>query len=107
MLTHYAPAIWNAMIVTIQLTIISIIFGTLLGIFVGVISSLKSPIRYLARIYIEIFLGLPVLVILVWFYYVLPIFDNRLAFEPFWMAVLAFSLRSVMLSEGLICTVCK
>lgn len=92
LLAHYAPAIWHALLVTIALTTVSILLGSAVGVLVGTISALRSPIRFLARIYIELFLGLPVLVILIWLYYVLPYFGRQFAFDPFWTATLALSL---------------
>jgi polar amino acid transport system permease protein len=92
MLVHYLPALWHALWVTLVLSGLSIIFGSIMGVVVGAVSSLRSPVRYLARLYIELFLGLPVLVILIWLYYVLPYFGRQFAFDPFWTATLALSL---------------
>ena len=92
MLSHYLPGLFQGAITTVVLTGISIVCGSMLGIFVGIASSLNSPVRYFARFYIEIFLGLPVLVLLIWIYYVLPIMGRNFAFSSFWSAVFALSL---------------
>lgn len=92
MLLSYQAAFANAFMLTSLLTLLSILFGTILGVFVGTVSAFQSPIRIVARVYIEILLGLPVLVFIVWAYYVLPSISSSFTLSPFWTAVLVFSM---------------
>lgn len=94
MFSNYIPALVNGLGITLLITMLSIVFGTLGGIILGVLSFMKSPLRILARIYIEIFLGIPVLVLLIWIYYVLPEISQSLIISPFWTAVLSMVLSA-------------
>ncbi len=79
-------------IITLEITFYAIIFGTLLGAVLGVAKKSKSPyIRIPANIYIELFLALPILVLLIWIYYCGPLLFG-LNLSGFWTAVLALSL---------------
>lgn len=78
--------------VTIEITFFSIVFGTAIGIFLGLGRASKSPwVRMPVSIYVEIFLALPVLVLLIWIYYCGPILLN-LHLSSFWTAVTGLSL---------------
>lgn len=67
-------AILNGTLLTLELTVLSIAIGTLLGIVLALLKLSKQSLpKYLAVIFIEIFQGLPVLVLLIWLFYVLPI----------------------------------
>jgi len=94
MLLTYLPALLTGLGMTLLITFLSITFGTIGGIFLGVLSFMNSPLRVLVRIYIEIFLGIPVLVLLIWVYYVLPEISQSLIISSFWTAVLAMSLSA-------------
>ncbi|MBE9042222.1 amino acid ABC transporter permease [Oscillatoriales cyanobacterium LEGE 11467] len=73
--------IWNsllplclALLTTIWISLGSILLGTAIGVLVGVLSLTTSQIvAGLAKCFIELFLALPVLVLLVWLYYSLPL----------------------------------
>jgi polar amino acid transport system permease protein len=78
-ITENVSALVSAFMVTLELTFLSIVSGTVIGVICGV--SVLSPCylsRIIARIYIEVFLALPVLVIVVWVYYVLPMVNVNL-----------------------------
>lgn len=62
-----------ALFTTIWISLVSIVLGTMLGIGLG-ITSLNSHrlIAWPAQAFIEFFLALPTLIILVWLYYSLP-----------------------------------
>ncbi|TAG68750.1 MAG: amino acid ABC transporter permease [Oscillatoriales cyanobacterium] len=73
--------IWNnllplcfALLTTIGISLGSIALGTLLGVLVGVLSLTSSRfISGCAKFFIEVFLALPAIVLLVWLYYSLPL----------------------------------
>ena len=59
---------------TLQLTVICVVLGSLLGFLVGMARSANSPfIRVPARAYVEVFRGTPVIVQLFWFFFCLPL----------------------------------
>lgn len=79
--------------VTIEITALSIAFGMIIGLFVGLMKLSKSKILYgIATIYIDFFRGTPLFVqILLLYFGILPmIFDNG----PFISAIIACSLNS-------------
>lgn len=58
----------GGLLVTIEISFISIVIGTLLGIIMGLLRTLKSrPLRFILRLYLETFRIIP---ILVWLYVV-------------------------------------
>jgi polar amino acid transport system permease protein len=70
--------------------------GSLLAVIFGVTSALArlygpAPLRWLARVYVEIFRGTSALVQLFWLFFVLP--DFGISLEPFTVAVLALGLN--------------
>jgi len=73
----YRLAIFHGALMTLELTFFSLIFGTILGVLLALCKlSKNSLLRYPAIIFIEIFTGLPLLVLLVWLFYALPIFTG-------------------------------
>src|SRR3989344_5497090 len=89
----YKTVFIQGALVTIGLTLIAIILGTILGVIFAFIKRSANPVfSYLTRIYIELFRAIPILVLLIWVFYVLPIiFGLRLT--AFNSAILALSLN--------------
>ena len=80
-------------LVTIGLTLLVVVIGTLLGTILALMRRSKdSVLSFLARIFIELFRALPILVLLIWIFYVGPIIFN-IRFSPFAAGVLALSLN--------------
>ncbi|HEX6372503.1 MAG TPA: amino acid ABC transporter permease [Longimicrobium sp.] len=81
--------------VTAQLTLYSVLFGILVAILVaGARTSRSRILRGVSRVYIELFRGLPLLVLLVWLYYCLPLVtESALHLSPFWIGVLGLALN--------------
>ena len=77
LILEYWPAFLGGFILTMKLTIVTIVAGTLLGYVLGILLSLKSayakPLKVLINIYIAFFGWLPLLVLMVWMYYFLPV----------------------------------
>jgi polar amino acid transport system permease protein len=64
----------NGTLVTIGLTIAIVFFGMVVGLIAGIAQISRSPVlRWLSWAYIEMFRLTPLLVLLLWFYYALPI----------------------------------
>jgi polar amino acid transport system permease protein len=90
-LRHKWVFIYGAWI-TLQITFFSVILGTVSGMLLGVGRSAKSKwIRLPISFYVELFLALPILVLLIWIYYCGPILFN-IRISGFWTAVLSLSL---------------
>jgi polar amino acid transport system permease protein len=74
-ITQNAPLLWQGFLITVYYTVITIVAGMILGLIVGLIqlTPYRLP-RLIGRIYVEFFRNIPLLVILLWTYYALPIF---------------------------------
>lgn len=67
------PILLNATLITIELTLLAIFFGTMIGLFVALIKiSQKKPLVLIGTMYTWIFRGMPLLVQLFIIYYGLP-----------------------------------
>jgi polar amino acid transport system permease protein len=74
-ITQNAPLLWQGFLITVYYTIITIVAGMIIGLAIGLMQ--LTPYRLLVwfgRIYVEFFRNIPLLVILLWTYYALPIF---------------------------------
>ena len=73
--TNNAHLIWEGLLITLYYTVITIAAGLLIGLVVGLMQLSSSRIlALLGRIYVEFFRNIPLLVILLWVYFALPIF---------------------------------
>tara|TARA_Y100000310_G_scaffold28357_1_gene26977 strand:+ start:2003 stop:2674 length:672 start_codon:yes stop_codon:yes gene_type:complete len=71
---QYREALFKGFLLTIELSILVIIAGTILGLIFALLRRSDHPlIRWPVIILNEILRDLPILVILIWLYYVLPI----------------------------------
>jgi len=87
------PLLLKGLGVTIKLGIVSIVAGLAGGLVLALLRLYAPrPARILARIYIDIFRSLPLLVLLVIVYYALPFVGIRMS--PFWSAMCALSMVS-------------
>ena len=77
---------------TIYLALIGIFFAFWLGLALGLMRlSTKKIVRWTATIYIEVLRGIPLLMVLFWIYFLLPILANRVMPE-IQSAIIAFAL---------------
>ncbi len=87
------PLLIQGLWVTVQLGAASIVAGLVLGLIVSMIRLYGPvPLRLLARLYIDIFRSIPLLVLLIIVYYALPFVGLRLS--PFASAMTALTLVS-------------
>jgi polar amino acid transport system permease protein len=92
-LTSTYQLLLSGLWVTIRLGLVSIIAGLVFGLILALIRIYAIwPVTFLARIYIDIFRSLPLLVLLVVVYYALPFVGVRMS--SFWSAMTALSLVS-------------
>ncbi|MGJ5620959.1 amino acid ABC transporter permease [Sulfitobacter sp. MF3-043] len=87
------PLLLKGLWITVKLGVVSIIAGLILGLGLALVRLYAAaPVQLLARIYIDIFRSLPLLVLLIIVYYALPFVGIRLS--PFWSAMSALTLVS-------------
>lgn len=87
------PLLMKGLWITLQLGIASIITGLALGLLLALMRLYSvAPLRWLTRIYIDIFRSIPLLVLLIIVYYALPFLGIRLS--PFASAMTALTLVS-------------
>jgi polar amino acid transport system permease protein len=87
------PLLLRGLWVTIELGIVSIVLGLILGLFLALLGLFGPRIlQVLARIYIDVMRSIPLLVLLIVIYYALPFVGIRLS--PFAAATAALTLVS-------------
>ncbi|WP_299372976.1 amino acid ABC transporter permease [uncultured Kiloniella sp.] len=87
------PMLMKGLWITIKLGTVSIVAGLILGLLLSLVRLYApSSVQFLARVYIDIFRSLPLLVLLIIVYYAFPFIGIRLS--PFWSAMLALTLVS-------------
>lgn len=87
------PLLLSGLKITLLLGIISVVAGLALGLMVALIRLYSvRPARVLAKIYIDLFRSIPLLVLLIIIYYALPFVGIRLS--PFMSAACALTLVS-------------
>jgi polar amino acid transport system permease protein len=91
---RYWPALWAGLKITAAIAVVSITAGILLGIPVALMQlSRVALVRWIVTVYVEIMRCTPMLVLLVWFYYALPIVTG-ITLPAFQAVILAFTLNS-------------
>ena len=94
------PLIWEALpsllqgaALSLQITLLAASIGLTLGSILGLAETMQSrSIRFSIGAYVALFRGTPMLVQILFLYYVLPQFG--IAIDPFWSASLAIGLNS-------------
>jgi polar amino acid transport system permease protein len=87
------PMLMKGLWITLQLGTASIIAGLVLGLFLAMMRMYSvTPLRLVARVYIDVFRSIPLLVLLIVVYYALPFVGIRLS--PFGSAMAALTMVS-------------
>jgi His/Glu/Gln/Arg/opine family amino acid ABC transporter permease subunit len=90
-LVSYTPLFLKGLWVTLKLTGVAILLGSTLGVIVGIVrASGVKWLRVLATLYIGLFRSIPILLIVFFSYFALPIFFN-FNFPQYEAAVLALA----------------
>ena len=90
-ITANAHLLWMGLLITLYYTVITVGAGLVLGLFFGMIQlSNFWPAVWLGRIFVEFFRNIPLLVLLLWTYYALPIFTG-INITKGWAGFLALS----------------
>jgi polar amino acid transport system permease protein len=83
-------ALWRGLWATITTSSFSIVFATLAGLIFGVALTYGWwPLRLLVRLYVDFMRGMPVLVLILFTYYGLALFQVNVT--PYWAGVIAIS----------------
>lgn len=91
---RYRPFLWEGLQTTFKIAAVSTLAGMLLGLAVAMMQLASSRlIRWPVTVYVEIMRCTPMLVMLVWFYYALPILTG-ISLPAFQAVVLAFTLNA-------------
>lgn len=96
---QFLPTLFKGALVTLQLTIFSVVLGLIFGSLIGIIRlSHITPVRWLARAYVDFFRGTPLLVQIFMIYFGLPAIAQDLGFtlnfNRLVAAVIALTLNS-------------
>ncbi|MFI4963441.1 MAG: amino acid ABC transporter permease [Legionellales bacterium] len=87
------PSLLRGASISLQITFVAALIGLTFGSILGLAETAKSRfILFLIRAYVTLFRGTPMLVQILFVYYVLPQFGLTLA--PFWAATVAIGLNS-------------
>ena len=88
----FLPGLIEGAWMTLRIAVLGSVFAALCGVIAALVRLYGPlPLRWLARIYIEIFRGTSALVQLFWLFFVLP--DFGISLEPFTVAVLTLALN--------------
>jgi His/Glu/Gln/Arg/opine family amino acid ABC transporter permease subunit len=91
----YLPYLLQGALVTIEIAIISVIFGSIIGIFVGLGRVSSNPLlSQLSRFYIWVIRGTPLLLQLFVIHFAIPSVFSSLTMPPFVSACIALSLNA-------------
>jgi len=94
----YAPKIAQGFLLTVELAMLIVISGLALGLFLAVVRSFRiRPLNWLIVFAVDLFRALPPLVIIVFFYFGLPVVG--LGFEGFTTTWLALTLVLAAFAE--------
>ncbi len=90
------PSLLKGSVVTLQLTVVAVVFGMLLGLFLALGRLSKNAIiDKICWFYIWLFRGTPLIMQIFFFYYGLPlIFGNVMSFSAMMAAYIALALNS-------------
>lgn len=78
------PYLLQGLVVTLKITVTAVVFGILWGTVLAVMRlSTFAPIRWFAKGYVNIFRSIPLVMVLLWFYLVVPsLLQNVLGLSP-------------------------
>ncbi len=85
-------AIWDGFLMTVAISALAIVLGTVLGVFVGLLLVYAwAPVRFIVRIYVDFIRGTPVFVLVLASFYILSVIGIQLnAFQAGVLAITVF-----------------
>lgn len=96
------PYLLQGVVVTLKITVIAVVFGILWGTILAVMRlSPIAPIRWFAKGYVNVFRSIPLVMVLLWFYLVVPsLLQNVLGLSPKTDIRLIFAMVTFSLFEA-------
>lgn len=78
-MTDALPTLWTGAVITLQITVLAIVVGILWGTLLAVmrLSGFK-PLEWFARAYVTVFRSIPLVMVLLWFFLLVPQLLQRL-----------------------------
>jgi glutamate/aspartate transport system permease protein len=72
-LPHAMPALWAGMLITLQITVLAIVVGIVFGTLLAAmrVSGIRL-LEYIARTFVTIFRSFPLVLVLLWFFLLIP-----------------------------------
>lgn len=89
------PLLLRGLLTTVELTVVSLVFATLIGLIFGLfrVSDSKVLIGFV-KLYVSLIRGIPLYVLVIFFYYGLVPLVLGKAISPFWIGVVVLTLNA-------------
>src|SRR3954447_9028248 len=86
------PYLWEGLKLSLSLAAVSIAAGVVLGSLLALLRmSSRAPLAWAAKTYVNFFRSVPLILVIFWFYFLVPLMIGR-STGPFLSAVVAFTL---------------
>lgn len=90
----YSNVLLKGLVITFELTLITIIAGTIIGFILGLFLNTKIRLlRGILIIFVDVVRSIPLLILILWFFYLLPSLTGLTSLSPFTTAAVALSLN--------------
>ncbi len=90
----YRAALIAAAWVTIKLNVVVLVLGSVLGMIIAACRGSRfAVVRYLAIAYVDVFRTIPILVLLIWAFFCIPVLVRGAQFTPWTCAVAVLSIN--------------
>jgi polar amino acid transport system permease protein len=90
----YREQLWKALLVTLHLNLLVVLLGTGVGLLLGIFSrSRYRLVQAAVRVCVDLFRTLPVLVMLVWFFFCVPVLLGGIRISAYGSAVVVLALN--------------
>lgn len=90
---QHMSLILHGALVTVQICVLSVLFGAVLGLAIGLMSTgTVRPLRWVSGVYVGVIRGIPVLLIIFFVYFGIPLLAPGTSLPEYWAGVIALSL---------------
>ncbi|GAS96106.1 ABC-type amino acid transport system, permease protein [Mycolicibacterium canariasense] len=90
---QHLSLILRGAVVTVQICVLSVLFGGLLGLFIGLMAAgTVRTLRWISAVYVAVIRGVPVLLIIFFVYFGIPLLVPGSSLAEYWAAVIALSI---------------
>ena len=91
----------QALLNTLKMTVVSLIFATFIGLLISLLSLSKiKPFKVMASIYVDIFRGVPMIVLIMFVYFGIPQGLQNIGFKGFRFTVFSAGVIALSLNAG-------